>query len=146
MYMIAEPILPRLRFGEYLDSEAFHIALHACYVSTEERAALLAVLSSIRDSDVRETGDDGISQQVKVARGITFVDNAKVPNPVSLAPYRTFPEVAQPTSSFVLRLQGGGERPRVALFEADGGKWRLEAMANVAAWLVLELKTGAIVS
>ena len=60
---------------------------------------------------------------------------AAVPNPVTLAPFRTFRDVAQPASLFVLRVQGGGETPNVALFEADGGAWRLAAIENIKKWL-----------
>ena len=50
-------------------------------------------------------------------------------------------EVDQPVSPFVLRLRGGGNGslPSCALFEADGGKWRLAAIENVKAWLASRL-------
>ena len=60
-----------------------------------------------------------------------------VPNPVLLKPYRTFIEVQQPESAFIFRMQDG---PRAALFEADGGAWRIEAMENIRAYLAKELK------
>ena len=47
-------------------------------------------------------------------------------------PYRTFLEVEQPASDFLLRLDKGG---RPALYEADGGAWKLEAKRNIAAYL-----------
>lgn len=49
----------------------------------------------------------------------------------------TFAEVAQPESEFVLRLKEGN---RVGLFEADGGAWELNAMANIANYLEHELE------
>lgn len=54
-----------------------------------------------------------------------------------LRPYRTFREVEQPASRFVLRLQSGqGDgMPKAALFEADGGAWRLTAIEAIARWL-----------
>jgi hypothetical protein len=85
---------------------------------------------------VRETVDDTVGQEVKTARGVVMSERTKVPNPVLLAPYRTFREVTQPESLFVLRLRSGdGDKPRCALFEADGGTWKLEAIQNVATWL-----------
>jgi len=65
------------------------------------------------------------------------IPNIKVPNPVVLAPFRTFREIAQPESKFVFRMQQG---PRCALFEADGGAWRLEAMKRSKAYLEEELE------
>jgi hypothetical protein len=56
---------------------------------------------------------------------------------VKLAPYRTFREIAQPASLFVLRLQTSrhGDKPECALFEADGGQWKLEAIQALATYL-----------
>lgn len=51
---------------------------------------------------------------------------------VRLKPYRTFNEVDQPESEFLVRLSEGGY---VALYEADGGAWTLQARRNVADYL-----------
>lgn len=53
-----------------------------------------------------------------------------------LQPYRTFLEVEQPASDFLLRLDKEG---RPALYEADGGAWKLEAKRNIAAYLCEQL-------
>jgi hypothetical protein len=55
---------------------------------------------------------------------------------IKLAPYRTFREVDQPVSDFVFRLRGRHEgTPMCALFEADSGRWKLDAVSAVATWL-----------
>ena len=63
-----------------------------------------------------------------------------------LRPYRTFLEVEQPESEFLLRLDEDGN---VGLFEADGGMWELEAKRRVAAYfeakLELEISAGHVV-
>lgn len=57
----------------------------------------------------------------------------------TLRPYRTFREVEQPASEFVFRLRSlNGEVPWCALFEADGGKWKLDAVLKIKAWLEAE--------
>ena len=87
---------------------------------------------------MRTTGDDGVTQTVTAKAGVVLSKDVRVPNPVSLRPYRTFREVLQPASSFVLRLQGGGKAsttPVGALFEADGGAWKVEAMRNISTYL-----------
>jgi hypothetical protein len=56
---------------------------------------------------------------------------------VVLAPYRTFVEVTQPESDFVFRMQNG---PRCALFEADGGAWKLTAMRHIKEYLQAALE------
>lgn len=124
-------------FGKYLDAESFNIALQTQFVSTPAREELIALVASIRENAVTETVDDGVAQEVKTAAGVLLSNRTKIPNPVTLKPFRTFREVEQPASLFVLRLRasGGGQKPECALFEADGGAWRLEAIASVAKWL-----------
>ena len=79
--------------------------------------------------------DNGINQTTTVKSGVASLAKATAPNPVTLRPYRTFTEVVQPSSQFVLRINKDAE---LALFEADGGKWKLEAIKNIADYL----KTG----
>jgi len=55
-------------------------------------------------------------------------------------PFRTFLEVAQPESEFILRLDGSGQ---INLIGADGGAWKLEAVRNIAAYF--EEKLGDLV-
>lgn len=144
-YLEAVAALPKIALGTYLESEYFGIMLRTGFVATEVVSDLLILLASIRDSDVRETVDDGLAQEVKTARGVAIVERTRVPSPVVLAPFRTFHEVEQPASEFVLRLRSGrgagaGEvgAPTVALFDADGGAWRNAAMRSVADWLAAE--------
>ena len=63
-----------------------------------------------------------------------------VPNPVTLKPYRTFLEVDQPASDFIFRMKEYSGSIGCALFEADGGAWKMEAMQNMEAYLQDELK------
>jgi len=122
-----------MAFGQWTDLETFIIALQAGTLDTPERAAILKLLGSVKDEAVRQTTDDGVTQTVVAKQGAVLVADVPVPNPVVLAPHRTFPDVEQPASRFVLRLHSGG--PTVALFEADGGAWRLEAVKRVAVYL-----------
>jgi len=120
----------------YHSAESFVISLQSLFVPTAERDELLELVSAIRSSDVTETNDSGYAQEVKVQKGVTMVGNKKAPSVVSLRPYRTFREVDQPASPFALRLKDTGDgRPALLLAEADGGAWRLEAVASIAKWL-----------
>lgn len=133
-------------FGQYQQAEDFIVGLQACFVQSPMRDQVLKLVSSISESTVGEAKDDGFAQTVKVARGVVFVGEQSVPNPVNLAPFRTFREVAQPESLFVLRLKpSGGEAPFIALFEADGGAWKNDAAQNVMDWLSDHVKDVAIV-
>ena len=55
---------------------------------------------------------------------------------MTLRPFRTFQEVEQPESEFLLRLDEDGN---IGLFEADGGMWKLTARQTVKAFLEKKL-------
>jgi hypothetical protein len=123
-------------FGKYYEQEEFIVGLATLFYPTPERAEVLKLIGTIKDNQVREYSDDGVSQSVSARAGVALVTEVPVPNPVFLRPYRTFREVEQPRSPFILRVkQGKGERPVVALFEADGGVWRLDAMNSIRGYL-----------
>ena len=138
LYIQAEAILPNnIRYNSFIDTENFNIMLQSSFVDNGDKAVLLKYTGLVQDEAVKSTGDDGVSQQVTVKTGVASVGQAIVPNPVSLAPYRTFPEVEQPISKFIFRMQSG---PRAALFEADGGAWRNTAILNIKNYLEKELE------
>lgn len=138
LFLRAEAILPsNIRYDRFLDTEQFNIMLQSSFVDRGDRKTLLTYTALTQDEPVRTIGDDGVSQQVTVKTGVASLENAKVPNPVELAPYRTFPEVEQPTSKFIFRMKEG---PSAALFEADGGAWRNEAIKNIKEYLAKELE------
>jgi hypothetical protein len=151
-YAIAncEPIIGKgFRFGEYQSVEQFVVNLQAQFEPTEARAAVLRVIGNLRQEQVKTLSDDGVTQKVVTSAGISRVENAEVPNPVSLKPFRTFPEIGQPESNFVLRLQQAardGELPKCALFEADGGQWKLEAIRAIRDYLKAEIADLTIVA
>jgi hypothetical protein len=136
-YMVCEALTPNnITFNRFIDTENFNIMLQSSFVGNEDRSILLKVTGCIQDKVVKEVGDDGVSQAVTVKTGVAKVNDVLVPNPVSLAPYRTFPEILQPESRFIFRMQTG---PQAALYEADGGAWRNEAMKRIKEYLETEL-------
>ena len=137
MYLRVEPVLPQIVFGQFKDQEQFIIEMQSKFVDTEDRAIVLQLAGNLKDEMVRTMEDDGISQVATVKSGVAKVSDVVVPNPVSLAPYRTFLEVTQPSSKFLFRIREGGN---LAIFEADGGAWRNEAMNNIKTYLEENLK------
>lgn len=132
-------------FNSWQLAEQFIIGLQALFVPTPERDELLRLVSSIRSGDVRENTDNGYAQEVKATKGVALVTNVAAPSRVKLQPYRTFREVEQPESEFVLRLSATQEqKPQILLAEADGGAWRLEAVKRVADWLKRELSIACL--
>ncbi len=122
-------------FGKFMDVEMFIIRLQSMFVQDEATAVILRIVGNVGDGMVRNFADDGVTQQATVKTGVTRVAEIPVPNPVELAPYRTFLEIEQPKSRFVFRMRSGPDTPACALFEADGGAWRNEAIIRIREWL-----------
>ena len=137
-YISVEAILPNnVVYDRFLSTEQFNIMLQSSFVDVGTKSTLLKYTGLVQDEAVKTTGDDGVSQQVTVKTGVASVGQAIVPNPVELAPYRTFPEVEQPISKFIFRMQEG---PKAAIFEADGGAWRNKAILNIKGYLQEQLR------
>lgn len=123
--------LPEFRPG-WMEYEGAMIALRSKFIQNEGTEYLLSLLSRITDENKVTSNDNGVSQTVEVRKGIAMVTNEKVKSRVSLKPYRTFLEVEQPESEFLLRVQEGGS---IGLFEADGGMWKLTAKRYIREYL-----------
>jgi len=134
--IVAQALLPDISFGRFLDAENFNILLQSCFVDNPDRATILKVVGNIKEEQVQTVGDTGITQQVVAKTGVATVENVVVPNPVGLRPFRTFVEIEQPESAFVFRMKSG---PTAALFEADGGAWKLTALARIKTYLQAQL-------
>ena len=101
---------------------------------------LLDLLSRISKDNGVTTRDNGVSQEVEARQGVSLKAVVQVKPRVVLRPYRTFLEVEQPESEFLLRLDDDGN---VGLFEADGGMWKMDAKRRISAYFEAEL-AGAI--
>lgn len=123
-------------YGRWQDSEDFIINVLSLIQRDLDADAIRQCASQIRIEGGADLSDNGVSQTVTIKEGATL-SKAEVPSPAELRPYRTFLEVEQPSSPFVFRINRRGE---CALFEADGGIWKHEAMENVSQYLVNELK------
>lgn len=139
-YIESNAELPDVRLDQYMDLEKFNIQLQATFVDNDDRKAILKLIGNIKSENVKNQSDNGITQSVEVRQGIVDVGIATVPNPVYLKPFRTFTEITQPESAFVLRLREGRDGIEAALFEADGGAWKNEARASIAEYLKENLK------
>lgn len=128
----AKSDVPRITFNVPMSQERAVIELQSLYAVTDDRDYLLALLSRIDVNQGVSSVDNGISQEVSVRTGAVLKEQQTVQPIVRLQPYRTFLEVEQPASDFLLRLDKEG---RPALYEADGGAWKLEAKRNIAAYL-----------
>ena len=125
-------LVPEISFGRYMDTDQFQIMVQTSFVESENRALVLQVAGSVRKEQNMQTADDGVSQKVTINAGISTAADVIVRNPVTLIPFRTFREVEQPESPFVLRFNEDGN---AALFTGDGSKWKLEAVSAIRKYL-----------
>ena len=130
-------VIPQITFGRYMDAEDFQVMVQTCFMDSENRAVVLKLAGSVRKEQNMQTADDGVSQKVTINSGISTAADVIVKNPVTLTPYRTFHEVEQPESPFVLRFDEDGNP---ALFTGDGSKWKLEAVKAIKEYLIKELE------
>lgn len=134
--------------GQFMSPEQFIIMIQSMFVPDETTASLLKVIGNIEDSQVKKFCDDGVTQAVTASAGIVRRDVVALPSRLTLTPYRSFIETEQVPSQFILRMQsakGEGNPPQIALFEADGGAWKNQAMKNVRAYLKSNLPEGTVV-
>lgn len=122
-------------FGTFMELEGMIVALGSWFQEGFDEKVVLDVLSNVKSGEVKTVSDNGLAQTVVAKTGVARVGEAQAPGIVMLAPYRTFSEVGQPASRFLLRLRSGTTLPTAALFEADGGSWELSAIGNVRDYL-----------
>jgi hypothetical protein len=136
-FAMALPFLSKgFRYGEYLEIETFVTDVQSHFVQDAMTAQVLRVVGSIQTESVQTSTDDGVSQTVTARSGIAKLVSMEVPNPVVLRPFRTFPEIEQPASNFVLRMERrDGKLPRVALFETSDNQWKVEAVKKIGTYL-----------
>ena len=137
--------VPGFREG-FREPEQAIIELRSKFAPDEGVDYLLDLLSRINKENGVTTRDNGVSQEVEARAGISLKQMVQVKPRVTLCPYRTFLEVNQPESEFILRLDEDGN---VGLFEADGGMWKMEAKRRISAYfeekLAAEIEAGKVV-
>lgn len=127
----------RFDFGRFLPPEEFVIGLQIGFAHSEQLATVIKFVGNLTAEGSVSVDDDGVSQRTTIRAGVARVGMAEVPNPVFLAPWRTFAEIEQPESPFILRVRRAGEdgTPQAALFETGDHRWQLAAIESIAEYL-----------
>lgn len=142
-------MLPVVKTGKWVDQTEFCIMLRANFIDSDykdedstvllpdtDKDALIRVASNIVSGTIAQYEDTGISQKATIKTGIQEAEDKLLPDKVTLRPFRTFMEVEQPKSEFLFRAQDDRhDGVQLALHEADGGRWKLDAMAAVKQYL-----------
>ena len=112
------------------------IALRTRFQPATDTEYALRLLSNITTGGKVTYNDNGVATSVVTKKGIDLQSNEAIKPIIKLRPYRTFQEVAQPESQFLIRIN---ER-NITFIEADGGMWKLEARNTVKKYLEEALK------
>lgn len=121
----------------YRSQQEAIIELKSRFIPTDDSKYLLDLISRINNDEGVKSEDNGVSQTITAKKGVSLMTTEQVKPRLSLQPFRTFREIPQPESEFILRLDDNG---RVGLFEADGGIWKIEAKCQIQGFLEGELE------
>jgi len=131
----AQPVpFQQFRFGQWMGHEEFAIAIASLFADGGDKEYVLQMASSITNDETTSTDDDGFTQRGTIKKGMRLPARVDIKPRVALAPYRTFPEIEQPISQFVFRAkcEGGDTKPMLMLIEADGGRWKVDAISKIS--------------
>lgn len=128
--------VPGLDSNSKFGFEQAQIALQTRFEETPDRGYMLRLCSQITCGGKVTYNDNGIATSVVTQKGVALQGTETIKPLVKLRPYRTFQEVAQPESLFLIRVDERG----VSFIEADGGMWKLEARKTVKTFLEKELE------
>jgi len=124
---------------DWFDYEKAIIVLRSRFVPNDGTEYLLDLLSRIGNQASVTTNDNGMTQTTEARKGIALVGKETVQPIVPLRPYRTFQEVEQPESQFLVRIREGRQGNEIGILEADGGMWKLTARKTIRAYLEEQL-------
>ena len=128
-----------------LPFEEMQIALRTRFQETADTPYIQKLLTEISTGAKITFNDNGVATTVVTKKGIDLQNNETIRPIITLRPYRTFQEIDQPESVFLIRINERG----ISFIEADGGMWKLKARQTVKAFLedklANEINAGAVV-
>lgn len=128
-----------------LPFEEAMIALRTRFQPTNDTEYALKLLSEITTGAKITFNDNGVATSVVTKKGIDLQTNQAIRPIITLKPYRTFQEVEQPESQFLIRVSERG----ISFIEADGGMWKLHARETIKQYLdeafASEIQNGTVV-
>ena len=119
-----------------LGYEEAQIALRTRFQKTPDTEYALKLLSDISTGCKVTFNDNGVATTVVTKTGVSLQSAVQIRPIISLRPYRTFQEVEQPASDFLIRVSDR----YISFTEADGGMWKLHARQTIKEYLENALK------
>lgn len=144
-YEVTATDVPGWELRTQLPFEEALIALRTRFQPTNDTEYALKLLSDITTGAKVTFNDNGVATTVVTKKGIDLQSNQPIRPIISLKPYRTFQEVEQPASEYLIRINDRG----ITFIEADGGMWKLKARQTVKEYfeeaLADEIQEGSVV-
>jgi len=134
---------PEMGFGAARDQVGFRSWLMNCFVigepsdNVEDIYKILDITSRLIKSDDFESVDSGVGQTVSARQESGLPAGMEIKNPYKLRPHRTFPEIEQPESAFILRIFN---HDKISLIETDNGAWKVKAVESIKEFFHEKLK------
>lgn len=119
-----------------LGFEEAQIALRTRFQETQDTLYTMKLVSDISLGAKVIYNDNGIATTITTQKGVALQTNEQIRPIVKLRPYRTFQEVEQPESIFLIRVSDRG----ISFIEADGGMWKLAARETIKKFLEEQLQ------
>lgn len=119
-----------------LGFEEAQIALRTRFQETPDTLYAMKLVSDISLGAKVVYNDNGIATTITTQKGVALQTNEQIRPLVKLRPYRTFQEVEQPESIFLIRVSDRG----ISFIEADGGMWKLSARETIKKYLESRLE------
>lgn len=135
LYVATATDVPGWESKVQLPFEEAMIALRTRFQATNDTEYAMKLLSDITTGSKITYNDNGVATSIVTKRGIDLQSNAAIRPIITLRPYRTFQEVEQPASQFLIRINERG----ISFIEADGGMWKLKARQTVKDYLCEKL-------
>lgn len=114
-----------------MDFEEAQVAMRTRFQETPDVLYLQKLLSEITLGAKVTRNDNGVATTVVTQKGIAMQGSETIRPIVKLRRYRTFQEVEQPESTFLIRV----DERAIRFIGADGGMWKLTARQTIKAFL-----------
>ncbi len=123
-------------WDHHLGTEEFIISVMGSFKDSPTKSMILDYAANLARQEDDAVIDDGVSQTVKLKRGVINLEQKKITNPVLLQPYVTFTEIEPPEIPYIFRISRHKE---CALFTSKNMEWHLECMENIKGYLASNL-------
>ena len=131
---VADAKVNEFRFNTWMDQEPFILSLQANFNPSDDRDLILKFAGNAIKQNEVAYADDGITQTATMKMGAASAAKVQVPNPVLLAPFRTFQEIKQPETHYIFRMRGQ-DSLQFLLTDASNGIWQNEAVIFIKEYI-----------